>query len=152
MPRRSFCSREVLFGALLSLLLLAAARPAAAQTTVPWQALPNSALNLHLPSPLVLPGSSGPGAIVAGWNSAAFDTTRNRLVIPAAGGHGDYGGNEVYVFDHATEQFIRLTNPSTAAPGWPGQSVDVLSDGTPPTVHTYGGVGYSPSEDVVYRC
>src|SRR5262249_46299376 len=104
MPRRSFCSLEVLCGALITLLLLPVARPASAQTPVPWQALPNSALSLQLPSPLVAPGTSGPSAIVGGWNSAAFDTTRNRLVIPAAGGHGDYGGNEVYVFDHATEQ------------------------------------------------
>src|SRR5262249_13015788 len=81
---------------------------------VPWPALPHSQLSLQLPSPIP-PGATGPGAIVGGWNSAAVDTSRNQLLILAAGGHGDYAGNEVYSFATGVGQFTRLTNPSPAA-------------------------------------
>src|SRR5207253_2713046 len=43
----------------LAMLVLATPFPALAQTTVLWEPLPNSALSLHLPSP-VPPGDSGP--------------------------------------------------------------------------------------------
>jgi len=122
-----------------------------AQTTVRWEALPNSALALHLPSPLPQ-GSTGPGAIIGGWTSAAFDSKRGQLLVLAAGGHGDYSGNEVYAFREDLGRFERLTEPSPAIVRWPNPSVDVLVDGTPPARHTYGGVGYDPVTDSAFVC
>ncbi|GEM_PF-2442411 len=78
------------------------------------------------------------------WNSGAYDTKRDRLVL-LGGGHADYGGNEVYTFDVNLQKWIRLNNPSSYI-GWTdGDSI--MPDGTPMTVHTYDGVEYLPSVD-----
>jgi len=53
------------------------------------------------------------------WSGGAFDTTRDRLVV-WGGGHADYPGNELYVFDLGTLRWQRLTDPSpTTAIGAP---------------------------------
>ena len=53
----------------------------------------------------------GPSAVLKAWNGAAFDEER-RLFYFMGGGHGDYGGNEVYEFDLETGRWARLTDPS----------------------------------------
>ncbi len=54
---------------------------------------------------------SGPGSVLTAWNGAAFDE-KNLLLYFMGGGHGDYGGNEVYEFDLETGRWSRLTDPS----------------------------------------
>src|SRR5262249_55208648 len=60
-----------------------------------WFQVPNSNLSAVLPNPLP-PGN--PVNIMAAWSGGAYDTTRDRLII-WGGGHADYAGNEIYVFD-----------------------------------------------------
>jgi len=53
----------------------------------------------------------GPSSVLEAWNGAAFDE-KNLLIYFMGGGHGDYGGNEVYEFDLKNGRWKRLTDPS----------------------------------------
>jgi hypothetical protein len=64
------------------------------------------------------------------WSGGTYDTKRDRLIV-WGGGHADYAGNEVYVFDINSLKWQRLTNPS----GWP------------PSVHSYDQIEYLPDQD-----
>jgi hypothetical protein len=108
-----------------------------------WFEAPNSAMSAVDPCPsntCVYSGSQK--NVIGAWNSAAYDTRRNRLVV-WGGGHGDYGGNEVYVFDVETLSWSRLTNPSTNI----ANNVDPYPDGRPNPRHTYGTPTYIPTAD-----
>jgi hypothetical protein len=85
--------------------------------------------------------NSGPAAIMEAWGSGALDTTRNRLVV-WGGGHGDYAGNEVYVFDLDTLRWSRLNDPSTDIGGV--EASGYYPDGLPRARHTYNSLGYLP--------
>jgi hypothetical protein len=50
---------------------------------------------------------------MAAWGGGAHDTKRDRLIV-WGGGHGDYGGNELYAFDVNTH--IVLVPPLGAEP------------------------------------
>jgi len=80
--------------------------------------------------------------VINAWNSAAFDTLRNRLIV-WGGGHVDYGGNEIYAFNIDTLSWSRLTNPSTNI----ADDVDPYPDGRPNPRHTYGTEVYIPTVD-----
>ena len=90
------------------------------------------------------------------WNGGAYDTRRDRLVI-WGGGHGDYGGNEVYVFDVRRLRWERLTEPSatTRCSGRLNEEAGqteyrINGDGTPVAHHTYDGIEYVPSVDKLF--
>jgi hypothetical protein len=57
------------------------------------------------------------------------------------GGHGDYWGNEVYVFDIAAARWTRINRPSNAAAPDTDPRVDLehgeYPDGSPMAAHTY---------------
>ncbi|WP_275100207.1 hypothetical protein [Sedimenticola hydrogenitrophicus] len=46
------------------------------------------------------------------WNIGAYDARRKKWWFPAGGGHGDYGGNEVYLYDLNKLSWSRETDPS----------------------------------------
>lgn len=97
-----------------------------------WVELPcKNKIRSVLPTPL--PPGNGPEKIIHAWNSGAYDTKRDRLVI-WGGGHQDYQGNEIYAFDIATLTWSRLTNPSSF----------------PVAVHTYDGVEYLARYDRLF--
>jgi hypothetical protein len=95
-----------------------------------WLELPcvNKIRNI-LPSPL--PAGNGPKSIISAWNSGAYDTKRDRLII-TGGGHNDYAGNELYAFDINTFKWERIWGPSSSGP---------ISR------HTYDGLEYLPNID-----
>ncbi len=62
-----------------------------------WYRVPNSHLSAVLPNPIPA-GNTGPPSLMIAWNSGAYDTTRDRLLI-WGGGHKDYSGNELYAFN-----------------------------------------------------
>jgi hypothetical protein len=64
---------------------------------------------------------------------------RDRLIV-LGGGHMDYAGNELYVFDVNTFTWTRLTNPSRDYSG----SGAYYSDGQPRSRHTYEVQEYLP--------
>jgi len=143
--------------------------PGAAQKPLPtvapgaWVEVPGSRLDSVLwrdasgRTLTQLKGSGGPENIVNAWNGAAWDEERELLIVPAAGGDGDYAGNEVYVFSLREGTWRRETDPS----------VEVIpsnhdTKSTPPCVykgergafpcsrHTYNGAVYMPSENRVW--
>ncbi len=105
-----------------------------------WYEVPNSKLEDVSPYP-------GVRNIMAAWNGGAYDTKRERLII-WGGGHGDYWGNEFYVFDVNSLKWIKLNDPYLPAKdfGW-GVGYNVYPDGSPASVHTYDGIEYIPYLD-----
>ena len=110
-----------------------------------WYEVPNSNLSTELPSPLP-PNSSGPGSIMNAWNGGAYDTKRDRLIV-WGGGHADYGGNEIYVFDINTLKWTRIWGPSANIPPIGSTTTEAYPDGSPAARHTYEALEYIPSLD-----
>jgi len=81
--------------------------------------------------------------ITDAWGGGAFDSLRQRMVV-WGGGHNDYGGNEVYVFDLPTMTWLQLTSPSQ-----PPFNQDPLADGNPVSRHTYDGVEFLVHRDSI---
>ena len=110
-----------------------------------WYEVPNSQMNTVDPCPARncnYSGSGGQQSVMAAWGSGAYDTKRDRLIV-WGGGHVDYYGNEVYVFDLNTFQWQRLTSPSSP----PAIDAPYASDGGPCARHTYNYIQYVPSID-----
>ncbi len=112
-----------------------------------WYEVPNSELAYSgvLPNPLP-PGYNAPAAIMQEWSGGTYDSTRNRLII-LGGGHGGYGGNEIYAFDINTLKWSRVWGPSSDIPPVGGSCSETYSDGNPASRHTYDGLVYLPTQD-----
>jgi hypothetical protein len=93
-------------------------------------------------------GVVGPASVIIAWGGAAFDTKRNAFVFNG-GGHGDYGGNEVYAFMLDEMRWQRLTDPSPMRELERGKYE--TTDDTPISTHTYDGLEYLPNVDRVFR-
>lgn len=131
---------------LLLMLLLVWEQPAEAQTipsTIGWHQLSNTNLSAVCPSN----GFGGSGYnftdncanVTLAWNSGAFDTTRNRLLV-WGGGHNDYYGNEIYAVDLDDLSRTRLTNPSVPIAS---SCIEALTGPTGPNSrHTNDGLAY----------
>lgn len=100
-----------------------------------WYEVPNSHLYDVRPS-----GYSA--NVMDPWSGGAFDTKRNNLIV-WGGGHGDYVGNEVYVFSLDSLKWFRLNAPSNP----PAVDVAYAADGGPCSRHTYEYVEYMPGID-----
>jgi hypothetical protein len=119
-----------------------------------WYMAPNSKLSAQDPCPARNCSYSGVGGlseIIDGWSGGAYDTQRNRLIV-WGGGHADYGGNEIYVFDIATMAWTRATNPTvtTSADEAPTNQTNYYHDGTPSSRHTYNALVYAENVDLFF--
>lgn len=106
-----------------------------------WADLPNTHLRPQVPNPIP-PGYVGPPAVMGAWSGGAYDYRRDRLMV-WGGGHGDYGGNEVYAFDIATLAWSRVWGPTPNTEIPPvGSSIcsETYADGHPASRHTYAGL------------
>lgn len=103
-----------------------------------WYQVSNSKLQAVFPSPTP-PGWTGPRAVMDAWSGGAYDSNRDRLIV-WGGGHCDYAGNELYVFDIQTLSWSRLTEPSTTI----AEGVSHYPDGLPSSRHTYDMLSYVP--------
>lgn len=119
-----------------------------------WRELPDTSVESVMPNRNEHPhwGRQGPRAVTRSWSGAAFDTKRNQLIMKG-GGHGAYGGNEVYVFDLEDMTWERATDPSPHEPDpefsdrrSPEQYYRTTDD-TPVSRHTYDGLLYLPNID-----
>ena len=87
------------------------------------------------------PSYSNPAAIVRAWSSTAWDSTRGDLLL-WGGGHANYAGNEMYVWNAQSGQ-------------WAGGSVSsrvdtnyyVVDNAAPQSAHTYDNNVYLPIND-----
>jgi len=136
---------NVLFVLLCPVILSADAIDNLAPRT--WYEIPNSHMEAVCPSSSP-GGCCGCAAIYNAWNGGAFDTRRDRLII-WGGGHGDYAGNEIYVFDMTTLAWSRLTDPapdvtpSVATGEYPVWNGNIQ----PVSRHTYNYITYLASMD-----
>lgn len=115
-----------------------------------WQEIPNTKLrNVLPPAPANYIGD--PANIIKAWNSGAFDTTNNRLLI-FGGGHNDYGGNEVYAFDINTLKWSIVAQQSASIPtaNSTNNCVATYADGNPVSRHTYDALEYLPAQDALW--
>ena len=134
------------------LFALAAATPAAAQCTFAtlspgtWCAVTSSDLDA------VKPTISNSGLSINGvlaYSGGAYDSSRKVFII-WGGGHNDYAGNEIYMFDVDPESGGYLTWTRTD-PTDPVDSTDGPAtynvDGRPRSNHTYNNLEYIPAYD-----
>ena len=91
--------------------------------------------------------------VLGAWNGGAFDSGRAQFRVHG-GGHADYGGNEVYVFDFSTLRWMRETDPRPlTGPLMRDNDRDGVADACPapisgpPATHTYQGFIYVPKID-----
>ena len=111
-----------------------------------WTELSNTKIqNVCPPNTAEYEFSNYCDGVVNAWSGAAYDTTRNRLII-WGGGHNDYYGNEVYALDPNAGTMTRLNDPSTGFT-FGGTCVNSLSDGRPVSRHTYGNLAYIAHAD-----
>ncbi len=106
-----------------------------------WYEAPNSQLLDVTPTP-VPPGVTGVASIMDAWSGGAYDTQRDRLIV-WGGGHTDYSGNELYVFDIETLTWTRLTDPTYDV----GGGAPYYNDGSPRSRHSYDYLQYLPTID-----
>jgi len=110
-----------------------------------WYEAQGTKMRTVVPNPPP-PGIVGPPAVMIAWSGAAYDTSRERLMV-WGGGHADYGGNELYVFDINTLQWARIWGPSAGIPEGVGTCSETYPDGNPASRHTYDGLEYLPLQD-----
>lgn len=125
-----------------------------------WQRLPGTALLDQCPSYSKFGGTDASGyywgaegctAVIDDWNSGAFDSKRNRLIL-WGGGHNGYYGNELYALDLAASpaRMVRLNDPGRP-PAPSGTCVPSIVNGTQPNSrHIYGGITYVPTVDKLF--
>ena len=125
-----------------------------------WKELPGTQLKdawAQWGQPEHLPQGSltGASAMINAWISGALDTKRGLFVIPRAGGHADWAGNQVIAFDvnALTWRLLRPLSPNyppLIASNPRSAYVNPYSDGTPASVHTYDAVEYLPTVDRIW--
>jgi hypothetical protein len=94
-------------------------------------------------------GVSGPRSVTDAWGGGAFDTRRNVLLL-TGGGHGDYGGNEVYEFSLQTRTWTRTTEPSPMRE-LEGGKFEVLGSQAPVSSHSYDGLVFVPGAGAMFK-
>ena len=96
--------------------------------------------------------TSGANSVIRAWSSFAWDSTRGDLII-FGGGHANYSGNEVYVWDGASGAWGRGSLPSKmeqvpdASTGLPSSTWLAVDRAAPQSAHTYDNNLYLPIND-----
>jgi hypothetical protein len=116
-----------------------------------WRELANTKLEGVFPNHFGHPawGVIGPRAVTDAWSGGVFDVKRRMLVL-TGGGHGDYGGNEVYEFDFSHYKWRRVTEPSKLEDLGDGKYRAVDPE-APVSSHTYDGLVYLPALDAMFK-
>jgi chitodextrinase len=117
--------------------------------TPSWQEVPNSKLRSVCPpnnfNGIAYDFLTFCGSVTGAWNSGAFDSNRNRLLV-WGGGHNDYYGNELYAFELDTLTMKRITDPAPIA----GCTISLAGGTQPNSRHTYDGVAYMANHDRLF--
>lgn len=93
-----------------------------------------------------LGGSSLASAVIRCWSSFAWDSVNSRLVM-YGGGHANYDGNEVYIFNGSTRQWQLAFYPTDVQIVTPPAEFKTVDGDThsPVSSHTYGNNHYLPN-------
>jgi len=96
-------------------------------------------------------GNSGSKSVLGAWNSAAFDAVNNRMYF-FGGGHKDYGGNEVYMYDFDALSWSRITDPAplVVVEGAGGGDPAYIPQSSPAAPHTYDGLLWNPVSQTMW--
>lgn len=90
-------------------------------------------------------GYSNPGAIVVAWSSMAWDSKRGNLML-WGGGHANYMGNEMYLWQGTTGRWVRGSLP-TRLENYIGGTYYTVDNVTPQSAHAYDNNLYLPIND-----
>lgn len=92
-------------------------------------------------------GNSGISAVMGAWCGGAFAEQWGTLggLVVHGGGHQDYYGSEVYVFDVGTRRWERVIDPFDGGTADCDPTFGSYPDGSPCPGHTYDGVAYDPT-------
>jgi hypothetical protein len=92
-------------------------------------------------------GNSGISAVMSAWCGASFASGWGTLggLVVQGGGHQDYYGSEVYVFDVGTRRWERITEPFEGRTEDCDPTTGSYPDGAPCPSHTYDGIAYDPT-------
>ena len=90
-------------------------------------------------------GYDDPSRVIAAWSSVAWDSKRGDILL-YGGGHGNYGGNEMYRWNGTSQKWTLASLPSKVTPvatanGDLYQPVDGLMN-APSSAHTYDNNEY----------
>ncbi|MBI2558897.1 right-handed parallel beta-helix repeat-containing protein, partial [Candidatus Woesearchaeota archaeon] len=101
-----------------------------------WYEIPNTALSSVAPSPTPC-GITGPISKIVAWTGATLKRQGSLYVLGAAGGHGDYCGNEVDAIQLNTDnpRWVQLSPPSPNSQVI--NSAQYYLDLKPSATHTY---------------
>lgn len=88
-------------------------------------------------------GPGSPSAIIRCWSGFGWDSVNHRLVI-FGGGHANYSGNDTYIWDAVTRQWVLAFYPSDVVTNASGhQTIDGPLH-APVSSHTYSNNNYLP--------
>lgn len=89
---------------------------------------------------------SDPRAVVRAWSSVAWDSTRGQMIL-WGGGHANYMGNEIYLWQGTDGAWTRGSLPSSVTAF--GNGIFFASDlAAPQSAHTYDNNMYLPINDM----
>jgi hypothetical protein len=91
--------------------------------------------------------SSDPAAIVHAWSSFAWDSARGDLLL-FGGGHANYSGNEMYVWQGADGAWTRGSLPSRMERYGSTATYFTVDNAAPQSSHTYDNNIYVPVNDM----
>ncbi|SER03155.1 hypothetical protein SAMN05421690_100634 [Nitrosomonas sp. Nm51] len=99
------------------------------------------------PAPPEAPAVGAPHSIIGAWSSMVWDPNRGNIMI-YGGGHANYPGNEVYVWESSTLKWTRASLPSEVKHIIDGQfeSIDGVLN-APVAAHTYDNSEFFPLLD-----
>lgn len=145
MKRRQFIASGAASAGLLSLgpmaprVARAASLPGWVSSLPLWQwyAIPNTELSRIDPTPRPT-GGTGPASKIIAWCGATLKRSGSVYMLGAAGGHGDYTGNEVnaLALNAETPTWVQLRGP-TPNEYVIGNSTQFYLDYRPAAAHTY---------------
>lgn len=112
-----------------------------------WVALPSLSSSSVLPNP---PAPGNVSAVTDAWGGGALRPTGSYYILHG-GGHGDYGGNEIYALQLSANspQWERVWGPTPNAQIT--QGTHYYADGNPCSIHTYRFLQYCNQTDTLMR-
>lgn len=91
--------------------------------------------------------NSNPAAVVHAWSSFAWDSSRGNLQL-FGGGHANYAGNEMYIWQGTDGSWTRGSLPSRMEKYGATSTFFTVDNAAPQSAHTYDNNIYLPVNDM----